>query len=181
MRAFIGVPLPCPEPLATLLDELRRCGDDLKVVDARQLHVTLRFLGDVRDEESRAAAESIRGRALPSAFDITLRDVGAFPDWRKLNIIWAGLDDASGTTARLHALVQEATAAIGAPPEDRAYRPHLTIARKRGDRAADRARDVLGPYRGRVFGTARVDRFNLYRSTLTPQGPVYDVVEAFPL
>lgn len=176
MRAFLGVPVPSFDALANLVEELDETGG-FKVVDPAQFHLTVLFLGEVAEEQARTLVDLVRKKPLPAPFDLHVRDVGAFPGWKKLNVVWAGVEDPSGGMSRLHAAATEAWTALGGASEDREYRPHLTLGRQRDPRKADAARGILTTRRGQSFGTARVDRMNLYRSTLSPQGPRYDVVE----
>lgn len=181
MRAFLGVPLPRLEGLARLLDRLKETGADLKLGRAEQFHLTLLFLGEVREELAAAFVRVLRGEVLPPPFDLAVRDVGAFPDWRRLRVAWAGIEDPAGGLTTLHAAAEHAWTGLGQASEDRAFQPHLTLARRRSDRGLDAARTLLQGFQGLAFGTAHVDRVNLYRSTLTPAGPQYAVVEAVTL
>ena len=176
MRGFLGVPLPAFDPLTRLVEELDGTGG-FKVVDPAQFHLTVLFLGEVAEEQARTLVDLVRKTPLPPPFDLRVRDVGAFPGWKKLNVVWAGIEDASGGMSRLHDVSREAWVGLGGTSEERDYRPHLTLGRQRDDRKAETAREILTRRRGQEFGTARVDRVNLYRSTLGPQGPRYDVVE----
>jgi RNA 2',3'-cyclic 3'-phosphodiesterase len=176
MRAFLGVPMPAFETLARLVAELRASGADLKVVDARQFHLTIKFMGEVRPELVEAVLAAMRAGPLPAPFDLAVKDVGAFPNWKKLNVAWAGVEDPAGGLGRLFEAAERAWVGLGGASEERPFSAHLTLARKRTDRGVAEARAVLNEYRGLAFGTAHVDRVNLYRSTLTPEGPRYDVV-----
>lgn len=176
MRAFLGVPLPALDSLKSLLRALAECGADLKLVSADQFHLTIKFLGDVRPEWADALVKLIGKEPLPPAFDIAVKDVGVFPQWRKFNVLWAGIEDPTGGLSKLNAAAERAWVGLGEVGEDRPFSPHLTLARKRGDKASDAARAVLTEHRGLAFGTAHVDRLNLYQSTLTPAGSIYEVV-----
>ena len=176
MRAFVGIPLPPPEPVAALLEELRGCGADLKVVAPNNLHATVKFLGDIPDAQAPIILERLRAAHLPRDYTIILEDVGAFPDWKRLNILWVGMKDPDGAVAATFAAAEKAFAEIGFLPETRPFSAHATIARKRSDAAKDRAKDVLARHRNETFGPVKVHGPVLYRSTLTPTGPVYEVV-----
>lgn len=176
MRGFMAVHVPAFEEIVRLLDALRASGADLKLVDPAQFHLTLKFMGDVRPEFAEALLRTMRAGSLPGPFDIAVKDVGAFPNWKKFNVLWVGVQDPAEGLPKLFRAVEQAWIGLGGIPEDRTFSPHLTVARRRSDKGADEARAVLTEYRGLAFGTAHVDRVNLYRSTLTPQGPVYEVV-----
>lgn len=173
MRAFFGVALPALEPLRALLEELRRCGGDYKLVDAEHFHLTIRFLGEIPDAQAAPVLAAVKGIPRPAPFEITVEDVGAFPDWKKLNILWAGVKDAAGGLAKLHVETERALAAIGLQGEGRPYSPHLTLGRKRSEQGRDAVRNVLTARRGAHFGAARIDRMTLFESALTRDGPIY--------
>lgn len=177
MRSFIGVPLPPLPDLATLLGELQSSGADLKAVRADQLHLTLKFLGEVPEDNVERLRAVLRGIPFPAPFPLVLEDVGAFPDWRKLNVLWAGVLDPTGAFGRAFMEVEKSFGALGFEPEGRAFHPHLTLARKRSDRGRDSAKQVLERWRGHRFGEATVSTIRFYESTLTPQGPVYQPLE----
>jgi RNA 2',3'-cyclic 3'-phosphodiesterase len=174
MRAFVGVPLAPLEEVGSLLAELDACGADLKVVDPKNLHVTLKFLGDIPDAQSALIVERLKATDFPTQFPLGLRGVGAFPDWKKLNIVWIGLTDPTGSLARCFALNERVFGELGFPPEDRAFTAHITIARKRSDKGKELAKEILSKRRDHDFGQVVTPGPRLYKSTLTPQGPIYE-------
>lgn len=176
MRAFVGLPLPPLEPIVLLTEELRACGADLKVVDPRQVHLTLKFLGEIPEAQAAPILERLRAAGFPTHYPVVLRDVGAFPDWKKMNVIWVGLEDSSGSLGRSFALSEKAFAELGFPPEARPFSPHVTLARKRSDQGREQVRQVLTAHRNERFGEATISGPILYRSTLTPEGPRYEAL-----
>lgn len=181
MRAFFGVPIPASEPLRALVEELRSSTADLKVVAPDRFHLTMKFLGEVPPEVAKASADNARLVALPKPFDLRLHDVGAFPNWKHPNTLWVHVEDATSGLLQVRSAIEQGAAGAGIPPEDRPFTPHLTIARKRSDKNLAAARDVMNRHRQQDFGPVHVERVNLYKSTLGPQGPTYEVVETIPL
>lgn len=174
MRAFVGLPFSPPESVVRLLSELEACDADLKVVSPENLHLTLKFLGEIPDAQAGPILERLRAAAFPLRYRILLRDVGAFPDWRRFNILWLGLSDPEGRLSASFAVSERCFAELGFPPEARPFSPHVTIARKRSDRGRDAARRLLEAHRGETFGDVEVEGPVLFRSSLTPQGAVYE-------
>lgn len=181
MRAFLGVPVPAFEGLKQLASGLRESGADLKIVEPDRYHLTIKFFGEVAPERAEIFANGLQAESLPAAFDIAVRDVGAFPNWKTFHTLWAGIEDPTGGLTRLFEAAEKAWLAVGGMPEDRPFSPHLTLARSRSDRGLDSAKAVLTEHRGLAFGTALIDHANLYKSTLTPAGPVYEVVREVKL
>lgn len=176
MRAFVGIPVPCPPTLARVLEELRSCGADLKVVPAENLHLTLKFLGEIPEAQGAVILGRLRAAGFPARYEIELRDVGAFPDWRRLNVLWAGTTDPQGHLASSFAQSERLFAEIGFPGEARPFSAHLTVARKRSDRGRDAAKRVLESHRNESFGVVPVDGPVLFRSHLGPAGPTYEAL-----
>jgi 2'-5' RNA ligase len=181
VRAFFGVGLPALDSLRGLVEDLRRTGADYKLVAPENFHLTIRFLGEIPDAQAGPILEAVRAIPRPAPFEVTVEDVGAFPDWKKLNILWAGIKDPAGGLTRLHLETERALNAIGLTGEGRPYSAHLTLGRKRSDRGRDAVRAVLTARRGADFGTATIDRLTLYESTLTREGPIYKPFGEVPL
>ncbi|MCI3923920.1 RNA 2',3'-cyclic phosphodiesterase [Paenibacillus sp. TRM 82003] len=144
-------------------------------------HATVKFLGDVPPElEGRLDApvrEAVRGMG---AFELTLGEMGAFGRKTSPDILWCGVGGASDSLRELHRRVDEASASCGIEPDDRPFRPHLTVARKfRGPAPfpdyADRLRE-LAP----EPVAWRVEELLLYRTNFG-QRPAYEVLNRFPL
>lgn len=174
MRAFVGIPIECPGSLRALVEELRDCGADLKVVAPENMHVTLKFLGEIPETQGPVLLERLRLAAFPTDYKLRLERVGAFPDWKKFNVIWAGLNDPTGALATSFALSEQIFAELGFPVEPRPFSPHLTVARKRSDAGKEQAKAVLEPHRNDSFGEVRVAGPVLFRSHLSPHGPTYE-------
>lgn len=178
MRLFLGIPAPQPENLRALSRELAAAHQDLRLVPDGSWHVTLRFLGDVHDERARDrlitdVADAVRGR---QALACRIERLGAFPKPGDARVVWAAAE-APGI-AQLAERVAAATALYGRPPDPRPFKSHVTLGRMKI--GGDFTRDIAN-YRTTVFGTGTCDEVVLWSSTLTPQGPRYDRVAAWPL
>lgn len=173
MRAFLGIPVGCPDTLKLVLEEVAGCGADLKVVPPQNLHMTLKFLGDIPDPQAPIILERVRALGFPTRYSVEVRGVGAFPDWKKFNVVWAGVVD-HGELASSFALSERLFAELGFPVEPRPFTPHVTLARKRSDKSKDKAKSVLDPHRNKSFGNVEIAGPVLFRSLLGPQGPTYE-------
>jgi len=175
-RAFVGIPLKAEPALVALLDALDATGADLKVVAPDHLHLTLSFLGDVPDDAAgplaRALDDATRGER---AFPLALAGVGAFPSARRARVVWAGARDPARVSA-LAAKVRASLAAAGHQGDDKDFRAHVTLARVRSDRGADKVERFLQAHGRDELPTVPVEEVVLFRSTLGPHGPAYDRV-----
>jgi 2'-5' RNA ligase len=140
-RAFVGV--PCPSGLRQALAEAgpgwRGVDADVRWVDPVVAHLTIRFLGRAARSELKALDESlaeIAARTPP--VELAPGEPGAFPGWRRPRILWLGLED-SGALGPVAEGIEAAARGAGFPPEEREFRPHLTLGRVRSPRGAARA------------------------------------------
>lgn len=155
----------------SLLPELR----GVRWAAERQLHFTLKFLGDVEEERIEAArrATAAAARGGPGSFRLALEGLGAFPPKGAARVVWAGCGAGAEALASLAATVEEAFDAAGFPREERPFSPHLTLARVRDPLSGRRLAQALPSVPEEPFGTVLVGSIVLYRSDLSPAGPDY--------
>jgi 2'-5' RNA ligase len=152
---------------------------DVKWIAADALHATVHFLGDVRESEVRGIEDALREsyRDQPS-LDATLRGVGVFPDFRRPRILWVALrgDGLLGLAER----AETALSPLGFPPEEREFRPHVTVARIRSPRGFAPLAEIVKRDADRTFGETRLDHAVLYKSDLRPERAVYTPLATIP-
>lgn len=142
-----------------------------------QLHLTLRFIGEVDRRTAEDVSVALRAIHHPR-FSIALNGTGSFGRTGQPQALWAGVKPHDSLRA-LHKKVDQACARAGLPPEGRAYSPHITLARtKRGSGPIGDFVEGSGTLASEPF---LVDSFFLFESDLTPGGAVYSLVERFPL
>ena len=184
MRAFLGIALP-PRLRETLV-ACRMAAIDAdptwrneKWVAEENLHVTLRFLGDLDDHTTSAVADRI-GRALADAdpFRLSLDRAAVVPRLRAASLIWAEGGTGAAATTALAAHIDEALFGLVPPPDRRRFRAHATLCRARHPRRlAPPALDAIDHVLHRADERARsmsVADVILYSSVLTPAGPIYE-------
>jgi len=141
-------------------------------VTEENLHVTLKFIGDVRRDDLPALDEVLSDAGpLLTEGEIEIGGIGAFPDLRRPRVIWAGVSDPSGILTPVHARLNESLARFGAKREKKRFVPHVTVGRVRGPFDADRLtrrRDDAGEM---CMGTQAVDAFTLVLSEPAGSGP----------
>lgn len=183
VRAFVAIPLEgevCRR-LVGWQSGLRRAVSGIKWVEAENLHLTLKFLGEIEVGRIGAVATAL-GTALAGTPRLELRFVGlgAFPSPSAPKIIWAGVHPEGGALAAARRAVEAALAALGFPREARAFVPHLTVGRVRG-RPDPRLPEELARAGDRTWGTVTAGQVVLMQSTLTPRGPIYAPLAAVEL
>jgi 2'-5' RNA ligase len=180
MRLFFAMPLP--DPIRRELAGLRCDLGKARWVPERQLHVTLRFLGEVDELHARALIEEVRARRSVEPWprlELCVRGVGIFGSPRRPRVLWAGLAPLAPLAAIAAALEASAVAA-NLPPERRPFAGHVTLARfARADVA--KLRSFLTDHARFTSSAFDVPEVVLYRSTLGPSGAVHDPLERFAL
>ena len=189
MRTFIAIELP--EAARTSLHDfselLRRKGMHATWVKPEAMHLTLRFLGDITEEQagtlSSVLAESYADTDAPV---LLIRGVGAFPSVKKPNILWAGVETVQGNVDVLQQAAEFGARGIGLVPETKKFHPHITLARFKKTEDSRLASQHIMPYMGEQiapeFGYEfRASNVVLFSSTLTKTGPIYKKLREFPL
>lgn len=174
-RLFVAI-RPPPPVRARLLDLMGGVAG-ARWQDEEQLHVTLRFIGDVDRHLARDVDAALSSVHHP-AFSIALNGLGAFDRRGEPVVLWAGLAPQEPLRA-LHKKVDQALVRVGVEPDRRAYMPHVTIARL--PRSAGSVQGLLEQSGGITSPPFAVDQFYLYESRFTPDGPVYMPVEIYSL
>jgi 2'-5' RNA ligase len=176
LRLFVGIPvsLETCDGLSGAAESLARRAQNAKVkvrwLAPATYHVTLKFLGAVREEAVGAIADGLaRAAAGVQPFRFSTARLGAFPSAQKASVVWAGIEDAGGLAA-LAAKVEAEMVPLGFAKEARRFHPHVTIARLR--EPAD-VGEVLLPMAEQAFSETRVPEIVLYESATNPGGSEY--------
>ncbi len=185
IRAFVGIPI-APSvrgSIEKLMKSLRNQVDGVKWIDTQNLHVTLKFLGDVpMNELHRIIAAVEQGAASAEAFDLEFCGCGVFPDRTNPKTIWIGTTIGSEELTTAATAIENELFKLGYPKENRRFSPHLTIGRaKRDVSVSETLSTFLDEKKEFPFGSFGVDEVVVYSSELTRNGPIYDELATIPL
>ncbi len=180
IRTFIAVELSdeVRKRAGHLVERLSQTSVKVKWVAPENMHLTLKFLGDVPEGKSAAVCEATTEavREIP-AFDATCVGAGAFPTTKRPRTIWLGMGRGAEELGKLQMAIEKALKRIGFPPEGRRYTPHLTVGRVRGGgKELSALGDLLCQHGDFLGGDSRIDQATIFASELTPTGPVYTVL-----
>jgi len=160
---------------------LRSCGAEVGWVAIPSIHLTLKFLGEVDPEIIPKLAEFLEAASEPEhGFELRLRGLGCFPNQKGPRVIWCGIEGDADALLKLQLKVERACNEFGFPPEDRSFKPHLTLGRVKGKRNLQPLIDYI-KIGSDLESSFRVGHYNIYRSTLKPQGAIYGVVRTITL
>ena len=175
IRTFIAIELsdPIRAEIARIEGALKDKGGDIRWVHPENLHLTLKFLGDVDPEGIAKVKEGVRGavQACPP-FELVLSGAGAFPNPRRPRVIWVGVREEGELLRRVYRSIQHQLFRRRFPKEKKRFSPHLTVGRVRSPRGIEPVAEALQGLEVAPLAMA-VEEIVVMRSDLYPTGPVY--------
>jgi len=179
VRSFIAFDINNQEILKRLAEvqaNLVKTGADLKLVETQNIHVTMRFLGDIHPN----VVEKIHGEMKQvafSPFDVEIRGAGAFPNTKNARVVWAGIQQGADELRNVFNQLEPRLRNLGSRPDSKGFSPHMTIARVRTGRNKSELARCLDELADHEFGILRADCLKLKKSLLTPRGPIYSTLK----
>jgi len=182
LRLFVALDISSAirDSIDKLSQEWRQIDNSWRWVRARNLHITLKFLGEIPDERVDGIVEALRGVAFGQAFVMTFRGLGFFPGERRPHVLWVGIE-AEDSLPGLAKRIDEAVGKESAHGEPYEFTPHLTLARNKDGRISTAFRELIVKNSGRQFGTMEAAAFHLMRSELRSAGAEYTTLATFPV
>ena len=185
MRLFVAVDIPdaVRDGFTRLTDELRKAcpaARPIKWARLEDAHVTLKFIGEVPDGQSKDIAEALRQAKTVAPFELVFAGLGFFPEERRPRVLWAGIEGGSAL-AGLAVAVEDALAPLGISREARPFRPHVTLARLEPSPEIAALRAAVAARGTPEFGRTTVREFSLFRSVPKKAGAEYTRLGTYPL
>ncbi len=187
IRSFIAIELPgeLKQKLGELENKLKSGGQQgVKWVNPNSMHLTLKFLGNINVDKTGEITAAIKeSTAGVSPFNLKVEALGAFPNLRRVQVVWVGLSGEIDTLGRLQQQLERNLEKLGFSPESRAFTPHLTLGRVNNRVSPDERQGLGRRIAGMEFkaGAFRVDAITLMRSQLTRQGAIYNRISSVNL
>jgi len=184
VRLFTGIALTdeCRAAIAEAVASLRADPAPVSWVARENLHITLKFLGEISRDRVGAVVEALAVTAAGlQPFVLEAEGAGAFPGTRNPRVLWVGLREPLELVRELQENMENALSGAGFPREDRPFHPHITVGRARGVLPPAWGDRFVRALAGRRFGEVPVPKITLYESRLSAGGAVYTVVRDFPL
>lgn len=175
VRTFVAVEMPeeVQEQFREVQAQLQQADAHVKWVDPHNIHVTLKFLGELPEDRLEELYEGVtQGVQGIAPFQISLSQLGAFPNLRRPRVVWVGVEDGKETLIEFQSKMEESISRHGFPKENRKFSPHLTIGRVKSPRGVE---DLVNAIRATAFqsGFFGINEVVVMESTLTPEGPIY--------
>jgi len=178
MRLFVAIELldSARQSLTGVQEALRPKCPDVRWVRPEQLHLTVKYLGDVDDRDAAGVSEAIsRAGSASKSFAMSVGECGCFPEWGSVRIVWAGVQEPSGLLASCVEATEGELESVGFAREERSFSPHITIGRMREDRSRGGMRSLVEAFHHEAVKQS-VSSLTLMASVLSPKGPTYSVV-----
>jgi 2'-5' RNA ligase len=182
MRCFIAIDIneKIREGLTILQNKLQAEADvekgDVKWVDPHTIHLTLKFLGEIKDQQLAdvcSITKDVVGRH--EGFELDVESVGCFGG-RSARVLWVGAGQGCDNLLKLQKDLEQQLASAGWPEEHREFTGHLTLCRIKDSKAGLKLAQLVDKYKDFKLGTISVDSLSVYQSDLTPKGPIYTLL-----
>ena len=185
MRIFIALELPrfIRERLGQLQQKLKGTEDRIRWVNPSLIHLTMKFLGELKEEDLEKVIQITQKVAsrLPVC-RIKIGKIGFFPSFSSARVIWVGIEEEKDKLETLAAELEEKLSQEGFSRNSRKWTSHLTLGRVKALKERKKLKALISHYYEEVEGIeAKVKTLSIIKSDLTPQGPVYTVLERIPL
>ena len=184
LRAFMAItpPTTLQHTVAEIRDVFQPLQLPWRWVTPEQIHLTLKFLGNVPAEQVTLIAQAMACAAQgQTAFTLRAQSLGCFPHPSRPRVLWVGLVDPSQALAHLNERLSAALIPAGFPPEERPFHPHLTLARAQNVGRSNELLPILQAYHNRYFGEFSVTQLHLFQSELQRGGARYTILRSVTL
>jgi 2'-5' RNA ligase len=183
MRTFFGIRLDeaARESIARELLPFKKIANSIRWTESDNVHLTLKFIGEVPDALPGRMAAALRSAKIPvPPFPLRIAGFGKFPAGSDLHIFWAGVAERA-PLRKLFAWLEDTLAPLGIARDDRPFSPHITLGRNKSRGDFKKLFALLAEKSDTFLAECRASSFQLFSSRLTPGGPLYKVLEEFPL
>ncbi len=183
MRIFLAAEVPgdIRKNISGFIGELKEMTGGVKWVNAENIHITLYFFGEVKENDYSNLLKYLEDiKSIVNPFEITIRRVSAFPSLNRPRVIWCGVDDGSKYLLKTNSFVKNIVfkKSLNVNREEKEFKPHLTIGRVKGHYSKDLVEKIMNNSE-REFGSFVIEKFILFKSTLTKKGPIYEILKEY--
>ena len=181
IRSFIAFDIESASVLENITQMQRvlaGTGADLKFVEPQNIHITVRFLGNITLNMVDKVYEAMREvQFVP--FTVNIQGLGAFPNPHFPRVVWAGIREGANQLRGIFEQLEPHLRGLGFAPDPKGFSPHLTIARVRSGRNKAQLAKCLMENANFEFGVVKANCLRLKRSDLTPKGPIYTTLREY--
>ncbi len=182
MRCFIAIPLPkdTHQELSKIQFQLKETGADVRWIKSDNIHLTLKFLGDVEETKTKIIGQKLKEVVNKStSFESEIEKLGTFPSISNPRVVWIGMSKNEDKIIKLQQRIEEILEPLGFERELRSFRPHLTLGRVRGKKNIQKLVEKIKSLSLLQLKPITVDRIVLFQSILKPTGAEYTALDEF--
>src|SRR2546425_9313509 len=182
IRSFVSIDFEDSQVLSrikSVMSSLSALGGDLKPVEEDNIHLTLKFLGNVSASKLEEIKSSLTQVTFPP-FSLEIKGAGAFPSLKRMNVVWVGVGEGWSQVELIFEQTEKLLHQLGFSRETRPFSPHITVARVKSGRKRDEIAAFLGHLADESLGTFPVEKVRLKQSILSPSGPTYSTLFEAP-
>lgn len=177
IRTFIAIEIEesVKNKIMEFENKLKECCSEMKFVEKENLHLTIKFLGEISIKLLDKVYEKME-KIKEEKFTISVRGVGVFPNEKFMRVIWVGVEEGREKILKIQRELDESLTSIGFTKE-KDFTPHITVARVKSLGNRSEILNILNEFKERNFGRSIVDKIVLKKSLLTPKGPIYSNIK----
>jgi 2'-5' RNA ligase len=164
--------------LSSAQTRLAQTGADVKLVETENIHVTMRFLGNVSIGMIEKIFEEMKKTEF-KPFNVQIQGLGVFPSLNYPRVVWAGITEGEEQLRDVFTQIEPRLRTLGFAPDPKGFSPHLTIARVRSGRNKTQLAEFIIKNAKHEFGTIKAECLRLKKSALSPKGPTYSTLKEF--
>ncbi|MFW6173671.1 MAG: RNA 2',3'-cyclic phosphodiesterase [Elusimicrobiota bacterium] len=180
-RGFIAIDIDASPNIVQFLEEIASSKADVKVVPPQNIHITLKFLGDVQEDKVDQIEQIMNDSVKPiKPFIIKLNGSGVFPNKNYIRVVWIGIQDAENIV-NIAKNIDERLSELGFKKEKRGFSAHLTVGRVKTGKNKQSLLKTIQDYEDFEFSSQQVNSIKLKKSDLTPKGPIYTTLKEVKL
>jgi 2'-5' RNA ligase len=184
IRVFIAIEIDSEikNKLSEYLSKLKRTGADVKWVAPENIHLSLKFIGDI-EKEALINMNKVISDAVSSIepFSISIGNIGAFPSLNKPRVVFVCVQEQGNNLLKIYERLDKGVEPLGIKKESRKYVGHITLGRVKSQKNISKLKNTLNSETERYFGREKVTSLSLIQSRLTPTGPLYTRLNNFIL
>lgn len=183
MRIFIGIKLDDAvlEKIEKFLKPLKKIPTPIKWTKLKNLHVTIKFIGDIPDEQYPQIEELLSNAGFNTGeINLKITGCGKFGKGHNLDILWIGIDK-NDKVEKMYNKIEKTLENGGIPRERHKFRPHITVARNKKSFNFNSFFKIIDENREHFISGLKITHFQVYKSQLTPEGPIYSILKEIPL
>ena len=181
IRCFIATELKISPKIVEFINDIKKTGANIKLVEPENMHLTLKFLGDTNEELIDKIEQIIEESVKEiKPFNIELMGAGVFPNKNYIKVIWIGIEKGEHLKT-IAKKIDENISKLGFQEEKRDFSPHLTIGRVRTAKNKEKILQIIEKYEHILFTKNKIDSIKLIKSELTQKGPIYTTIKEIKL